>query len=80
MCLHNLRLVAKYHGFDLEVFRDKIGPTAESQAFLDGFDMGNDVDHRDASSVALEREIADAHEDIDMRLLVAVNADNVHES
>ena len=85
VCLHNLRHVAKYHGFDLqklhpEVFappiqsstslsvRDKIGPTAEQQAFLDNFDMANDVDRNDPDAVAMEEEIALLHEEIDRRL------------
>jgi hypothetical protein len=82
VCLHNLRLVTKYHGFDLENAnnRKNVGPTAESQDFLDNLDMGNDVDHRDAFAIALEREIAEAHGRINMRLRAAANASNIGKS
>jgi hypothetical protein len=85
VCLHNLRHIANYHGFDLEkldpeIFpgpsqnptatpvsapkRNKIGPTPESQAFLDNFDMGNDVNRNDPDAVSLERDIAKLHKRI----------------
>jgi hypothetical protein len=81
VCLHNLRHVANYHGFDLEEVhpdsgRINIGPTAESQSFLNNFDMGNDVDREDMDAVAMEQEIANAHKHINMRLLATMNREN----
>src|SRR5258708_3365187 len=81
VCLHNLRHVANYHGFDLEEVhpdsgRINIGPTEESQSFLNNFDMGNDVDREDMDAVAMEQEIAGAHEHINMNLLAAMNTEN----
>ena len=38
ICLQNLRHVAKYHGYDIERLHPEIF------AFLDNFDMGNEVD------------------------------------
>jgi len=49
--------------------RDKIGPTAEQQAFLDNFDMANDVDRNDPDAIAMEEDITLLHEEIDRRLL-----------
>jgi len=86
VCLHNLRHVAKYHGFDLKrlqpetvappsqgptvqaVQRDMIGPSVESQAYLDNFDMGNDVDRNDPVAVAMERDIATLHKRLSAKL------------
>ena len=89
VCLHNLRHIAKYHGFDLKELHpqafeppiqssattpvcNKIGPTAEDQAFLDNFDMENDVDKSDAKAVTLVEDIALLHEEINHRLHAAL--------
>jgi hypothetical protein len=89
VCLHNLRHVVRYHGFNLKELhppfldppadesssaisnRDKIGPTAEDQAFLDDFDMENDIDRSDAVAIAMERDIAVLHREIEHRLRAA---------
>lgn len=51
--------------------RDKIGPTRENQAFLDDFEMGNDVDRRDTVAVVMEEDIATLHREIEHKLRAA---------
>ena len=60
--------------------RTKIGPTAENQAFLDYFDMGNDVDRNDPAAVAEEKEIAKLHKSIDHGLYAALASGSLSEA
>ena len=56
---------------------EKIGPTAESQSFLDNFDMGNDVNGNDPVTVANEIKIAKLHKEIRAKQVIASKAESL---